>query len=112
MPKTALVISGGGSKGAFAVGVLKSIFQHAPTLNFDIIVGTSTGALIAPFATPKYINLLEQLYTTVKTGDIITTYNVGNRLLTGANSIFGVEPLAKLITQYFTDAFFQDLLNQ
>ncbi len=112
MPKTALVISGGGSKGAFAVGVLQSIFQHAPNLYFDMIVGTSTGALIAPLATPKNIQVLERLYTTVTTTDIITTYNLGNRLLTGANSIFGAEPLAKLITQYFTDAFFQDLLNE
>lgn len=109
MSKTALVISGGGSKGAFAVGALKAIFQHSPQLKFDILIGTSTGALIAPLASPKDIKLLEQLYTTVKTDDVITTYNVGNRFLT-ADSIFGVEPLARLMQQYYTDAFFQDLV--
>jgi predicted acylesterase/phospholipase RssA len=43
----ALVISGGGSKGAFAVGVLKYLFQEKGH-EYDIISGTSTGALIAP----------------------------------------------------------------
>ncbi len=111
MSKTALVISGGGSKGAFAVGVLKAIYQHNPGLNFDLLIGTSTGALIAPLATSGSIPLLEQLYTTVKTDNVIETNNVGNRFLT-ADSIFGVGPLAKLIQQYYTDTFFQKLQAQ
>lgn len=108
MSKTALVISGGGSKGAFAVGVLKAIFQRNPGLNFDMLIGTSTGALIAPLATSDSIQLLEQLYTTVTTDNVIETNNVGNRFLT-ADSIFGVAPLGKLIMQYYTDTFFQGL---
>jgi NTE family protein len=108
MSKTALVISGGGSKGAFAVGVMKAIFQHHPGLTFDILIGTSTGALIAPLATPDSIQLLEQLYTTVTTDNVIETNNVGNRFLT-ADSIFGVGPLGKLILKYYTDTFFQGL---
>lgn len=111
MSKTALVISGGGSKGAFAVGALKAMYQRNPDLKFDILIGTSTGALIAPLATLKDIKLLEQLYTTVKTDNVITTHNVGNRFLT-ADSIFGVEPLAKLMQQYYTDAFFTDLASR
>jgi len=111
MSKTALVISGGGSKGAFAVGALKAMFARNPALQFNILVGTSTGALIAPLATSKDIGLLEQLYTTVRTDDVITTYNAGNRFLT-ADSIFGVEPLAGLLRQYYTDAFFQDLAGR
>ncbi len=106
MSKTALVISGGGSKGAFAVGVLKAVFQHNPGLTFDMLIGTSTGALIAPLATPDSIALLEQLYTTVTTDNVIEKNNVGNRFLT-ADSIFGVGPLGKLIMQYYTDAFFK-----
>lgn len=105
---TALVISGGGSKGAFAVGVLKAMFRHTPGLKFDMMVGTSTGALIAPLATAQDIALLEQLYTTISTDQVITTHNVGNRFLT-ADSIFGVEPLANLLKQYYTDTFFQRL---
>ena len=44
----ALVISGGGSKGAFVVGVLKRLFAEYPALDFDIYVGTSTGSLMSP----------------------------------------------------------------
>jgi len=50
-PKTALVISGGGAKGAFAVGVLKYIYtKYRNTGWFAITGGTSTGALISPMA--------------------------------------------------------------
>ena len=47
--KRAMVISGGGSKGAFAVGVLDQFEQSEPDLSFDVFVGTSTGALIVLF---------------------------------------------------------------
>ena len=50
MAKNALVISGGGAKGSFAVGVLKYILLNKPEIKFDIICGTSTGALITPYA--------------------------------------------------------------
>ncbi|WP_118973489.1 patatin-like phospholipase family protein [Taibaiella koreensis] len=108
---TALVISGGGSKGAFAVGAIKTMFRQRPGLAFDMLIGTSTGALIAPLATARDIALLEQLYTSVTTEQVITTYNVGNRILT-ADSIFGVEPLAQLLKQYYTDTFFNDLATR
>ncbi len=48
MPKTALVLPGGGARGAFQVGVLKAIAELVPkgTPNpFPIISGTSAGAV-------------------------------------------------------------------
>ena len=49
--KAALVLSGGGAKGAFAVGVVKHLFlAYRETGWFAITGGTSTGALIAPMA--------------------------------------------------------------
>ena len=47
-PKTALVLPGGGARGAFQVGVLKAIAELVPkgTPNpFDVISGTSAGAV-------------------------------------------------------------------
>jgi NTE family protein len=44
--KPALVLSGGGSRGAFAVGAVEVL--HEANIAFDIIASTSTGALIAP----------------------------------------------------------------
>jgi NTE family protein len=49
--KVALVVSGGGAKGAFAVGVLRHLFAaYRETGWFSITGGTSTGALISPLA--------------------------------------------------------------
>lgn len=66
----ALVISGGGSKGAFAVGVLKYLIQEKGH-DYDIISGTSTGALIAPLAATGDIERLEEIYTAQATQDIL-----------------------------------------
>ncbi|MCK5797226.1 MAG: patatin-like phospholipase family protein, partial [Deltaproteobacteria bacterium] len=43
--RTALVVSGGGSKGAFAVGAIEVLRERGT--DFDLICGTSTGSLIA-----------------------------------------------------------------
>jgi hypothetical protein len=99
--QNALVISGGGAKGAFAVGVIQKLLAEFPILNFDIVVGTSTGSLIAPLAIAGEYDLLRQLYTTVKTEDIIVKDNIGNRL--GMDCIFEAGPLWNLMKKYYTD---------
>ena len=110
MGKKALVISGGGCKGAFAVGVIKQLANTFPEITFDIFVGTSTGSLIAPFAALEEIDKLEKLYTTVTTDNIITKGNVLARLLTDT-SIFDAKPLANLIKQHYDDALVNKLLQ-
>lgn len=102
MAKRALVISGGGSKGAFAVGVIRQLATDFPQISFDVFVGTSTGALIAPLAATGDIASLETLYTTVTTSDIIIKGNVVTRLLS-ANSLFDASPLASLISRVYDD---------
>lgn len=67
--KTALVISGGGDKGAFAVGAIEVLLEKE--FHFDLISGTSTGALIAPLVAIYDINELIKLYTTTKKRDVI-----------------------------------------
>ncbi len=104
--KKALVISGGGSKGAFAVGVIKQLVQNFP-IDFDMVVGTSTGSLIAPLAALGKIDDLQKLYTTITNDDIIIKDNIGNRL--DENSIFDASPLFEKISQIYTDAFFDEL---
>lgn len=105
----ALVVSGGGSKGAFAVGAIRKLQQQYTGLAYTHFVGTSTGSLIVPLAAIGELDLLEQLYTTVKTSDIITKFNIGDRLNT--HSIFDSTPLWNLITTYYDDARCQQLLN-
>lgn len=97
----ALVISGGGSKGAFAVGVIKRLKKEYPNLEFDSYVGTSTGSLIVPLAAMGAYDLLEELYTTQKTENIIKKSNLGDRL--NQHSVFDANPLWELIEQYYND---------
>ncbi len=106
--KRALVISGGGSKGAFAVGVVKQLQQLYPTLFFDIYVGTSTGSLIVPLAAIDEIALLEQIYSTQSEGTIVRKLQIGTRLNT--DSIFDANPLWELINREFTDARYDELV--
>jgi NTE family protein len=43
----ALVLTGGGARGAYQVGVLRSLARHYPELRFPIITGVSAGAVNA-----------------------------------------------------------------
>jgi len=106
--KKALVISGGGSKGAFAVGVYKHLIENY-SLDFDVLVGTSTGALIVPLAALGKTELLEKLYTTQKTENIIIRDNIGNRL--DKDSIFDVTPLWETIRKHYTNDFYKELVD-
>jgi NTE family protein len=108
--KTALVISGGGSKGAFAVGVVKYIFENTD-IKFDMVCGTSTGALMTPLVATKELPLMEQIYTTKSTPDIVDTTRVGKRFLNGSNSIFDGTPLVRLAQETYTQARYNKILQ-
>ncbi len=103
----ALVISGGGVKGAFAVGVLKGLMDQylaqnsSATANdffkqYRIISGTSTGALITPLAAMGRMEDLIKLYTD---GSKLESYyqwnsdgNFGN-IFSWYKSVFNVDGL-------------------
>ncbi len=67
----ALVISGGGSKGAFAGGVAEYLIGHTKK-EYDLFVGTSTGSLLIPFLARGEIERIKKLYTTIEQSDIFT----------------------------------------
>lgn len=59
--RVGLVLSGGGARGAYEVGVLAHIFEHVlpqlpPDFDFDVVSGTSVGAIHAAYvaATSKW----------------------------------------------------------
>lgn len=108
MAKTALVVSGGGSKGAFAVGALKYIHEHVRAVDqFDVYCGTSTGALIAPLAACGELALLEQQYTTLRQNDLVKLGAIGNLAL--GTSLHDATPLKNKINELMTDDRFQRL---
>lgn len=60
----ALVISGGGSKGAFAGGVAQYLIQEK-NRNYDLFLGTSTGSLLIPHLAAGNIQKVYDIYTNV-----------------------------------------------
>lgn len=67
----ALVISGGGSKGAFAGGVAEYLMK-VEGRQYDLFVGTSTGSLLIPSLASGQLDRVKKVYTTVKARDIFS----------------------------------------
>ena len=60
----ALVISGGGSKGAFAGGVAQYLIEGQGK-NYDMFLGTSTGSLLVPHLAANDIGKVYDIFTNV-----------------------------------------------
>lgn len=60
----ALVISGGGSKGAFAGGVAQYLIEHKKK-EYTLFLGTSTGSLLTTHLALNKIQKLKQIFTSV-----------------------------------------------
>lgn len=58
--KKALVLAGGGSKGSYEVGVLKAIHQLG--IDYDIVTGTSIGALNGCLLAQKDFDAMQKLW--------------------------------------------------
>jgi hypothetical protein len=67
-----LAMSGGGSDGAYAAGLLTGMTQAGSRPEFAVVTGASIGALIAPYAFlgPRYDAQLQEQFTTITAGDI------------------------------------------
>jgi hypothetical protein len=101
-----LALSGGGAEGAFGAGLLVGWTEAGNRPEFSIVSGTSSGALIAPFA------FLGASHDTTLT-DLFTS-GIAETLLRvdGLNAIFGsgafkTEPLKLLVAHYIDE----DLLH-
>ncbi len=69
----ALVISGGGSKGAFAGGIVEFLLKERNE-HYDLLVGTSTGSLMIPLIANGKIDLLRETFTSLTNKDIFSVY--------------------------------------
>lgn len=105
--KNALVISGGGAKGAFAVGALEHLRSQG--IAFDLVAGTSTGALIAPLVATDEVPLLRYIYTSVRNEDIILARDVISILTHDA--IYDTNPLWSLINSFVNRERYDKILK-
>jgi hypothetical protein len=98
-----LVLSGGGGNGAFGAGLLAGWSAHGSRPEFQIVSGTSTGALIAPFAFlgPAYDATLREIYTRYATEDLVESRGLLD-LLRG-DAALSTARLRALIAGYLDD---------
>ncbi len=101
--KSILVVSGGGSYGAYPAGVLVGWTASGTRPEFDVVTGISTGALIGAFAFlgPEFDCDLQRCYTTLRNEDIYRRRRLIPALL--SESLATTGPLAKLVEETATD---------
>lgn len=66
--KTALVLSGGGSRGAYEIGVYQALLDM--DVKVDMVVGTSIGAMNAYIIAQGKFEVAKKLWLTLKTEDV------------------------------------------
>ncbi|HSJ23223.1 MAG TPA: patatin-like phospholipase family protein [Longimicrobiales bacterium] len=114
-----LVLTGGGARGAYQVGVLKWIARRYPEMHFPILTGVSAGAVntaalaAAPGTFGQAVESLEQMWRGLSVSDIFRVDSLslarsamgwGARLLSGGNrgaprvrGLLDTQPLRELL---------------
>jgi NTE family protein len=121
--KRALLISGGGSWGAYGGGTLSKINN-----DYDIAIGVSTGGLIAPFAVLKEWELLKNGYTSISNDSVFDNHwyepnpltkkgrlrklPIAISLILGRKTIATSNVLKKTIIKFFPENLFDELKRQ
>jgi len=105
--KRALVLSGGGAKGAFQLGALEYIRESKPSFfDFSIIAGVSVGSLNAVMIAQNKFTELQKLWKEISDDKVYTGKMPQGffeylwlliRILFGARSILGIKPLIRQI---------------
>ncbi|OQD43287.1 MULTISPECIES: patatin family protein [Flavobacteriaceae] len=124
----ALVISGGGSKGAFAGGVAQYLIQNDKR-EYDIFVGTSTGSLLISHLALNKIDKIRNIYSNVNQDSIFSNcpfvvrkkygsdiigmnhWNILKNWMRGKKTFGESENLRKLIRNSITREEFEALKN-
>ena len=102
--KHVLVVTGGGSYGAYPAGVLVGWTATGTRPEFDVVTGISTGALIGAFAFlgPSEDGELQRCYTTLQSSHIYERNRIVRAIM--SESLADSSPLGQLIHEVATDA--------
>jgi NTE family protein len=99
--KTALILSGGGAKGAFQASA-ERYAREVKGYHWDIIAGVSVGALNGSMLAMQKYERLWQIWNSISDAQVYTGgFNLWSliKLLFGAKSFYGNDPLHKLLRQ-------------
>ncbi|MBT9190493.1 patatin family protein [Zobellia russellii] len=124
----ALVISGGGSKGAFAGGVAQYLMEELH-FKYDLFLGTSTGSLLISHLALQKVEKIKEVYTSVNQHSIFSNcpftvqkkhgvhtigidhWNVLKNFYKGRKTFGESRNLLKLIKNTLTVEEFENLKN-
>lgn len=122
----ALVISGGGSKGAFGGGIADYLIREKGN-SYDIFTGASTGSLLAPMLASDNVEKAKKVYTSINPNDIFSLnpyrivkkkgveyirmnhFNILRSFWRGNKTFGSSEKLRKTITKYFPEEDFNKI---
>lgn len=99
-PIRALILPGGGGRGAYQVGVVKALRETG--LEFDMAFGTSIGGINASFLAQGSFERLEELWCHIKARDIFTlpsAHQIGRLVLGQKLGLLDTKPLEELLTR-------------
>ncbi|MCF6222084.1 MAG: patatin-like phospholipase family protein [Flavobacteriaceae bacterium] len=122
----ALVISGGGSKGAFAGGVAQYLLEEKKK-EYDLFIGTSTGSLMVTHLALGKVKELKELYGNVSQSTIFSScpfkiknykhyktisinhFNTLLNILKGSKTFGESYNLKKMINKMIVDEYFEEV---
>lgn len=104
----ALVLSGGGSKGSYQIGVLEKWIED-DCLDYQLFVGTSVGAInsaylaqAAPSGLRETYALLRDLWWNLSPSQVYEKWCLGELAALWKPSVYCAAPLRQLITDYLS----------
>ena len=89
-----LVLSGGGTKGAYEVGAWKALKKM--NIPISAIVGTSIGAINGAMMLQDDLKKIEKIYSQIQMSDIFET----NEVIDSSKSLFSLDNIRGLIKEY------------
>ena len=107
----ALILSGGGAKGAFSVGALTVLQQRPQGWDFNFVSGTSTGSLIAVMVAAGRLDILRRIYTTVNNNDIVRKSNIISNIRNDKPFILSDAPLRNIVSTELNENVFQQIMS-
>ena len=119
--KKALVLSGGGAKGAWSGGVVEYLKENGR--EWDIVLGTSTGSLLSPLSAIGEMEKLKEAYTSVSNKSIfdkkpfnekgkIRIFNAIWRIITKRTSLGRANNLKKKLKEIVTEEDFNRINSE
>jgi len=123
----ALVVSSGGSKGAYAGGIIEYLSKEK---DWDLFIGSSTGSLIVPLVAVNDIESLKEYYTGIDSSKIYTRdpfiiksnnngnfkwsinhFNIALNLIKEGKKTLGTTTKVRdLISDVFTERHFNEII--